>query len=223
MSGPGSTRSVWLVVGGTIGLILLAILVRVTIESKLSFDAGTVALRENDREGAVFHFRSAARWYFPGNPWVGSSLDQLVAIAVVATAEQDWKLAVHAYDSARAAILGTRSFYTPNQRRLREINASLPDVLWNARITHEHGPKPSPGDEESLKRFFAERLQTDHAPNMFWSVVLCIGFLGWMVGTFFAVRLGFSNDGRVDKSALFRFGGLALTGFALWLGGLFLL
>lgn len=223
MTAPRSKWRVLLVVMGVMGLVLMAITLRVAVESKISFDAGNVALEQNELEGAVFHFRSSARWYFPGNPWVGPSLDQLIAIADIAASEKNWKLAVHAYDSARAAILGTRSFYTPNGSRLNEINARLPDVLWEARLAHEHGPKPAPGDETALKEFFAARLKTDYAPNAFWSVVICLGFVGWILGTFLALRFGFSNDGRVAKSGLLRFGGLAVGGFLAWLGGLFAL
>jgi hypothetical protein len=148
-----------------IALAALAVVAgRVLHDSWSALTAGEDAERRGDGATAVRQYLHAARMYVPGSPFVQRALDRLQAIAASAEAAGDLATARSALEAIRAALLGSRSFYTPHagrlptvNRRLAAIYARTEDLLvapassleereaWHlARLTPEPGPAPGP-------------------------------------------------------------------------------
>jgi len=208
----------WLLMGFCVALVFLC--ARVLVESSAAFDRGHSALSASDEPAAVFHFRTAAKWYLPVNPWVESSLDELMALGQKAQDRKDWVFALHVYDSARAAILGTRSFYTPHEDRLHQINALLPEVMLRARQVHPNGPGVRAEEQERLRQRFEVSVLRDHAPHPGVSLFLSLGFALWFVALFVAIWRGIPASAEIQWDQIRKWGALSAAGFVMWISGL---
>lgn len=201
---------------GVVGVVLLVVVVRVVVSSHGELGHGVEALARSDREAARVHFRRAARWYAPGNPYSTEALDRLARMANEAELEGDIETALPCWRAIRGAILSTRSSYVPHAQRLEHANARI------ARIMAER-PAPPIDAGRSVSELEAEHLALleDFAhPSVPWTLVLLFGFLAWIVGAFlFAMRAIDTEDRFVRPQAL-RYGAMIVLGFAAFAVGL---
>ncbi len=221
----------------TVGVILLTIVLRVGVESSTALSRGEEAQAAGDLDAAVFHYRSAAQWYAPGAPWPRAALENLLEVASLSEkACEDCPrpcdaegvsgcetpacsacvFAVHVHDSARAGILGARSFYTPHSDLLEQVNARFPGVLARAREVHPNGPRSTPDQRAEWTRKFAERMAVDHAPDPLLASISSLAFLAWIIAMCMAIWRGWPQAGRLNSSALVRWGGVSLVAFVTW-------
>ena len=110
-----------------IGLLvaLAVVVVRLALEANTAYRQGAAAEERGELADAVRHYLDAGRAYVPGNPVMRRTLDRLDAIGVAAVTRGDYAAARSAFEAERAALLGTRSFYTPHAERLPAINRSV--------------------------------------------------------------------------------------------------
>ncbi len=111
------------------GLFLLVVTARVLYSSRKEYLRGRQAAEMGRLDMAIVHYRRAAHWYAPGNPYVTSSLDALWNIADQAEGAGRIPLALAAYRAIRSSILGTRSFYTPHADRLAKVNPRIAALM----------------------------------------------------------------------------------------------
>jgi hypothetical protein len=123
----------WLRLSGKIaaiaGVVLVVLAVRVVTSSRAELEQGNRMRAAGQPEAAVVHYRRAARWYAPGSPYGVEALSRLGEIGREAEEAEDEELALSAWRAVRAAILSTRSFYTPERRRLEAANARIADLM----------------------------------------------------------------------------------------------
>jgi len=105
------------------------VVVRLVIEAQTAYRQGAAAEERGDPVEAVRHYLDAGRAYVPGNPVVHRALDRLDAMGVAAVTRGDYATARAAFEAERAALLGTRSFYTPYANRLPVINRRLARLM----------------------------------------------------------------------------------------------
>ncbi len=186
---------------------------RVLVSSRAELGEGRAALARGDREAAVVHLRRAAHWYAPGSPFVTEALDELRHVARQAEMEGQEELALAAYRAIRTSCIGTRSFYTPHEDRLREANRRIAALMARA------SPRP-PMDRgktaAQLGREHYELLDRLEAPNPFWSALAGLAFLGWIVAAFAFVFRGLDAELRLRKRPALLWAGLTALGLALW-------
>lgn len=181
-----------------IGLAIVT--ARVLWSARIEWSDAEAKLAAGDGERAVDHFGRAARLYAPGNPWSSRSLDRLEEIARRAERAGDRDAALVAWREIRSSVLATRAVYSPNDARRAEADARIA-----ALAAALESPALDPGSDEQARRLWhAERLAKTDEPAVGWTLLLLIGFAGFVGGA-----IGFLL-GAVDEHDRLR-GGPALA------------
>jgi len=197
-------------------VLLAVIATRVVTSSRAELAQGHTLRGRGDVDGAIVHYRRAARWYAPGSPYHVEALDALGALGRAAAARGDVEQALSAYRGVRAAILGARSFYTPETARLAAANRRIADLM-------SQQPAPPVDAGKTRERIAAEHLALLEAPmrpNIFWTIVLLLGFAGWVAGAFLFVARAIDSDDRIVGKEARRWGTLVVVGFGLFVLGM---
>jgi len=202
---------------GVIALALLAVLAgRVLVSARAELDRANGLATQGDLQGAIVHYRRAARWYAPLSPYHREALDKLMAIGARAEEKGETERALNAFRAVRSGIMSARSFYTPERetlyradRRIAALMAELPAPAIDV------GKSPERIEQEHLAL-----LRTRTGPDPFWTSLLLLGFLAWVGGAFaFTVRAIDEEHHLVPASAL-RWGLVIILGFALFVLGM---
>jgi hypothetical protein len=199
-----------------VGVLFSAFTVRVVTSA-------AAELREADRyrargelEAAVVHYRRAARWYAPGSPFHVQALSHLGAIGAQAEQRGDAELALSAYRAIRAAIMSARSFYVPEQARLRAADERIASLM----AAQPAPPMDAGKSREQLRREHLALLEADTSPNVLWTLVLLFGFAAWVGGAFaFTMRAIDAEDRFIPREAL-RWTAVIVLGFGLFVLGM---
>lgn len=184
-------------------VIVFAVYVRVSSDSYREYNIGVEKVEANQTAVAIGHLRRAARSYVPfgdlGLARHTAALDQLKTIGFKAEESQSYAQALSAWRSIRAALLGSRSFFTPFPDRLNEANAHIAHIMTLV-------PKPPIDANKSNEVLEAEHmalLKQTRRPHSMWggtAIVSLIGFL-WM-GYRFASQLEQTHDPATRKKNL---------------------
>lgn len=204
----------------TIVLVFLAfvglVYARVLFESHREWTEGRSWLARDDADEAIVHYRRAALWYAPVNPWCVAALEGLAGIAHRAERAGELERALAAWRAVRGSILGTRSFYTPMPSRLHAANRRIAALMAKQ-------PRPAQDlqkTEHGLAREHLALLERDDAPSVPWSIVLLAGFFGWIGAAFAFVYRGLDAEGKLLRPAAMRWAGLVVLGIAVWVIGM---
>ena len=200
-----------------IALVLFGVLAgRVVVSARAELGQAESLAARGDVEGAIVHYRRAARWYAPLSPYHREALEKLMAIGARAEQQGATERALGAYRAVRAAIMSTRSFYTPERetleradQRIAALMAALPAPGMDA------GKSPAQLQQEHLVLLRAET-----GPHPFWTLLLLLGFVVWVGGAFaFTVR-AIDDEHRLVRGPALRWGLVIASGFALFVLGM---
>ena len=212
---PPRVRSVvrWALV---VALLFFAFAVRVVTSAAAELRTADEYRTRGDIDAAVVHYRRAARWYAPGSPYHVQALAQLAAIGRSAENKGDAELALAAYRAIRAAIMSTRSFYIPEQTRLRAADERIASLMAELPAP----PMDAGKSREQLRREHLALLQEDPGPNVFWSLLLLLGFATWVGSAFAFTQRAIDEEDRFVKREALRYGALIVVGFGLFVLGM---
>jgi hypothetical protein len=200
------------------GIVLSVLVFRVLRSAKDELGQGDVLSQQGDTDGAIVHYRRAARWYAPGSPYHVQALDKLARIGAQAEADGDSERALSAYRALRGSIMATRSFYVPERTRLHAADLRIAELM---------AALPAPGmdagkSKEQLRAEHLALLEHNPDPNVLWTLVLLAGFVAWVAAAFaFSVRAIDENDRFVLPEAR-KWGAVIVVGFALFVLGMVL-
>lgn len=198
------------------GVVLLVLAFRVVTSSRAELEEAARMRASGQREAAVVHYRRAARWYAPGNPYSEAALSELGEIGREAEEAGDTELALSAWRAIRAAIMSSRSFYTPHEDRLRAANARIASLMSSL--------PPPPIDagksREALEREHLELLSETTRPSVPWTLVLLLGFAAWVAGAFAFVTRAIDDEDRLVPAQARFWGTVILVGFGLFVLGM---
>jgi len=212
---PARLRGV-LRVAAVAAVLLFAFSLRVLTSASAELRAGDEYRKQGDLEAAVVHYRRSARWYAPASPFHVEALAKLGAIGAEAERKADTELALSAYRAIRAAIMSTRSFYVPEQARLRAADERIASLM----ATLPAPPMDAGKSRDQLRREHLALLQADPGPSILWTVVLLLGFGSWVAGAFaFTMRAIDPQDRLIPREAL-RWGAVIALGFGLFVLGM---
>jgi hypothetical protein len=191
---------------------------RVVLSARHELATGEGLLQRGDREGAVVHLRRAARWYAPFSPYHVLALSRLSEIGHAAEQAGESALALSAYRAVRGSILATRSLYVPERARLEAANQRIALLM-----AHEPAPGMDAGKTpEQLRQEHLALLTPIPGPNVFWSVVVLLGFACWVGAAFaFSVR-AIDEEDRWVLPEVRRWSGLIVLGFGAFVLGMVL-
>lgn len=203
---------------GVAGVLLAVVAVRVVVSSHQELEEARRLEAKNDVTSAVVHYRRAARWYAPGNPFVVEALDALKRIAEAAEERRDIGAALVAYRGIRASIMSTRSTYVPYEDRLREANQHIAALM----AEQPAPPMDAAKSKDQIRREHLALLEQPIRPRVFWAVVLLLGFVSWVAGAFLFVSRALDEQDRLVRHEAARWGTVIVIGLALFVVGMFL-
>jgi hypothetical protein len=206
----------WLRVAAVLGVLLFAISVRVVTSSAAELRAGDAYRARGELESAVVRYRRAARWYAPGSPFHVEALAKLGAIGAQAERSRNVELALSAYRAIRAAIMSARSFYVPEQARLRAADERIASLM----AALPPPPMDAGKSREQLRAEHLALLRADPGPSVLWTVVLLLGFFAWVSGAFAFTLRAIDEQDRLIRREAVRWGALIAVGFGLFVLGM---
>jgi hypothetical protein len=204
-------------------LILLVVVVllgftwaRAFYGSMKAYQSGEALLEQKQFIRAITYFDRSIHWYTPFNPYVEKSARKLWGIGEEAEKQGDLTLALIAFRTIRGGFIAASHFVTPGKDWIERSESRINDLLV------KEGKEKSLSQGEKGLPGASGQTQKDPAPDVFWTVVLEIGFLGWVGSLIAFIFFRWGPKKRLGRSPLhaFRWVGLALVFFALWIVGL---
>jgi hypothetical protein len=203
---------------GLAGVLLAVIVARVLFEARAELAAGVADEQRDAIDDAIPHFRRAARWYVPGSPFVASALSRLRSTALDAEETGDSERALSAWRSIRAAILSTRSFYTPHSDRVAEANDHIATLM----ASFDPPPIDAGKSPETLREEHLRLLEDVPGTNLAGSFLALLGFAVWVGAAFAFGERGIDDQDRFVPRIAGRLFAVIVVGFGLFVVGLYL-
>lgn len=198
-------------------IMLMMVFFKVYLGSISEFKKAEKAFLEANYEEAITHYERSIHWYTPRNRYVARSIERLWEIGNGAEDSDSDELALRSFRSLRSSLYAVRSFYTPYPEWIERCDDKISSLVAKKE------PYSKADKEKTFKERKADSLKTlkrDYAPDVFWSIFLEIGFLGWIgcaVGFIFRV---FTGEKGFDGRRALLWGGLIMAFYALWIIGM---
>ena len=193
---------------GVLGVLLAVIAARVVTSAKAELERGEQLQARGDIDGAILAYRRSARWYAPGNPYVGRALNNLEGIAGAAERDADVDRALAAWRAVRGAAMSTRSFYVPHESRIARADRAI------ATLTTEAAPQAGRTEtQRAITGGFAE----PERPAVLWSLLVLLGWLSWTGGAFLFAPLALDAEDKVRPQRARVLGTVVVAGFGLFI------
>lgn len=195
-------------------VVLLVLIGRVFYQSRNAYLEAEALEKAGKYQESIMQFDQSAHGYFPGNPFVGRSLQKLWEIGQKLE-QKEPNLSLWAYDSMRGSIYAVRSVYLPHAFWLEKVNARIAEL----RTAEELRSVPTKNLSEVLA-FHQAKLNIDQGPNLGWSLILELGFFGWIISVVGFIWKGFDSRGVMypRPSVPWIFG--IILSFGIWIIGL---
>jgi hypothetical protein len=208
-----------LMILGLVAMALAMVWARAFFGSMRAYQQGEASLLENQQVKAITFLDRSIHWYTPLNPYVQRSAEQLWRISMEAEQQGDIRLALIAARSIRRGFYSATSVYTPGKDWIRKC-----DVRMSKLMAMEHGNSrgvPSFSLEGAAKSPERQKQKAKHT-NIFWRIIVHIGFLGWIGSALGFIMFASKDDRKATfvTSRGFEWGGAALIFFALWIIGM---
>ena len=177
---------------------------------------GEIYLQKTQYIKAITFFDRSIHWYTPFNPYVHKSARHLWEISMDAQARGDIRLALIAVRTIRRGFVSARSFYLPSRDWIEKCDLRIYELL---RIDQD---KKGNFDEESLVKGSIFDDPQVRGPDIFWSIVLLAGFLGWVGSVIALIMREFRGSGgnRILNASNLKWIGLWAVCFAAWIVGM---
>ncbi len=196
---------------------LFLVILKVFISSQQEFSLAETAYAQKDIRTAITHYERAIFWYLPVGGYVEPSAKQLWKIAE-ALESTDKTLALEAYRILRSAFYATRSFYTPGQEWISRANPKI--ALLMAEDTNYSEADRKKSIEQKTEEALAI-LERPLKPDPFWSIILEIGFLGWVSGVLIFIWRAFREGStQIILKRGILWGTVIIVFYALWIIGM---
>jgi hypothetical protein len=166
-----------------------------------------------DLKRAILEYDVAMHNYTPWSPYIRRSAERLWQIGEMLERKGKPDLAVIAYSSIRSSFYASRSLYTPGKEWIEKCDDKIASLNVD-KLVGEGTIKPGESETEKKKHLFVQK--TDRAPDPLGSVLLELGFFGWVASIVFVIIKGFDEEGRVKvRTALYGMG-FFICSFAIW-------
>jgi hypothetical protein len=164
---------------------------KVAYSARQEFVRGEEAYRSGKLGEAIVHYERAIQWYTPFSGAVRRAVRRLWEIGTVAEQQAKPKLALEAYQALRGSLYAVQSFYLPYRRWIPKSEAKIAVLMARSARTGE--PDATKRARDTAR--FARMLQRDVAPGVGGSILVEIGFLGWIGATVGFICRAFTSRG----------------------------
>jgi hypothetical protein len=184
--------------------------------SMKAYNQGEIHLKKQQYVGAITFFDRSLHWYTPHNPYIQKSAERLWEIAMRAEQQGNLRLALIATRTIRRGFYAARSLYTPGKNWIKQC-----DLKINELMRLEQGKKETQNVPSQLDQLIRRR-QKATSPSTLWSIIVEIGFGGWVGSVIGFIMFACKGDRKVRllPSQGVVWASLALIFFALWLVGM---
>lgn len=197
-------------------VVVLVLSVKVVMASRAELSEADRAFDRGALEEAVTHYRRAARWYLPIQPYADAAIDRLLDIGVEAEERGDRTLALASFRSAHAAILSARTVFVPDAERLARADDHIAHLMASAEV-----PAVDAGlSSEARAELYRSMLDEDRDPILGWSLLALLGLCAWVFGAYQIFMRALDQDDRFIDAELKKWGTLFVLGMGLFLLGL---
>jgi len=204
---------------GMILFILVIILImlwgRAYYGSMNAYRQGEIYLESRQYLKAVTHFDRSIHWYTPFNPYVERSAERLWNIGKNAEQKGDTKLALIAFRTIRQGFYAASHVAVPGKSWIARCDIKINDLMaLEKRIGR--------GGHEAQSKMAMPQNQECVPPRIFWSIILEIGFLGWVGSILCLIMFPLRNrEGRKKrKISILIWIGFVVVFFTLWIVGM---
>ena len=125
-------------------------------------------------------------------------------------------MALTAYQSLRASLYAVQSFYIPYQSWIPKTEERIAPLLAKTKA----GEEPNAEKLGQHTARFAMQLQRHVGPHLGWSILVEVGFLGWVGATVGLIWYMMDEAGSFARREGLLWGSLMAVCFALWLIGM---
>ena len=187
-------------------VLFLMVWVRAFIGSMRAWEQGEALFQEKKYIRAVTFFDRSIHWYTPFNPYVERSAHRLWEIGTKAEKEGDFMLALIAFRAIRRGFHGTEGIYSPGKAWIEKSSTKV------KKLSKHEGKKGVRTVEERVPA----------PPDIFWSLMVEVGLLGWLVTMVILVVRLFRKDRGKKPTASSRvaWGVLSCCFFLVWVIGM---
>ena len=195
---------------------LIMVWARAFYGSMQAYKKGEAHLTGHRYIKAVTYFDRSIHWYTPFNPYVEKSAERLWEIGLYAERQGDIKLALIAFRTIRRGYYSASNIVTPGRTWIERCESKIGELL-----KIEEKTKKGAHDFEPEKKLILQS-QKKESPDVFWSITLEIGFLGWVGSVLGLIMFALKRKGeaKLVTSLSLTWVGLALIFFALWFVGM---
>ncbi len=196
--------------------MILVLSVKVLVSSRAELAEADRAASAGELEIAVTHYRRAARWYLPIQPYADRALERLMEIGAEAERDGDRALALAGYRSVRAALMSSRSLWIPDAERLHVADERIAALMASGDVPALDAHL----SEAARAEAYLEMLETDRDPVTGWALLALLGFLLWGAGAYGVFTRALDQDDRFVDVELRKWGTAFVVGMGLFVLGL---
>jgi hypothetical protein len=189
---------------------------KVAYNASQDFALGENAYTHGEYKRAITHYERTIKWYTPLSTAVQRAVERLWQLGTEAEARGEISLALEAYQTLRSSLYAVQSFYIPYQSWIPKSEARIAPLLAKTKAGEEHNEDQLAQDTTR----FAMQLQRHVGPHLGWSILLEIGFLGWVGATVCLIWYVVDETGNFAQRQGLLWGSLIAVFFALWLIGM---
>ena len=169
-----------------------------------------------DHKAAITHYERTIKWYTPFSTVVRRAVERLWQLGTEAEARGDVSLALEAYQTLRSSLYAVQSFYIPYHAWIPKSEARIAPLLAKSKA----GPEPEADRLAQDTARFTMQLQRHVGPHLGWSILVEIGFLGWVGATVGLIWQVVDEQGKFAPRRGALWGSLLALCSALWLIGM---
>lgn len=201
---------------GVVLVMILVLSVKVLVSSRAELADADRASSAGELETAVTHYRRAARWYLPIQPYADRALERLMEIGAQAETDDDSALALASYRSVRAALMSSRSLWIPDRDMLHRADEHIASLMARSDVPALDAHL----SEEARAETYLAMLETDRDPAAGWALLALLGFALWILGAYGVFTRALDQDDRFIDGELRRWGTAFVVGMGLFVLGL---
>jgi hypothetical protein len=205
---------------GLLVAFVVMLYVKVAYNASHDFALGEESYTHGEYKVAITHYERTIKWYTPLSTVVQRAVERLWQLGTEAEARGDVSLALEAYQTLRSSLYAVQSFYIPYQSWIPKSEARIAPLLAKTKVGAEAGAEQGEDKLAQDTARFAMQLQRHVGPHLGWSILLEIGFLGWVGATVGLIWYVVDENGNFARRQGLLWGSLIAVFFALWLIGM---
>jgi hypothetical protein len=179
-----------------------------------AYSTGEEMLKQKQLIRSITYFDRSLHWYTPWNPYVEKSAKRLWEIGERAEQEGDLTMALIAFRTIRGGFYAASHFITPGKEWIEKSESRIDHLVRMEK-------KPELETRESKLKEMVRKGQKGSSPDVFWTVILEIGFLGWVGSLFgFIYRKWGPKESQTHLLSPLAWVGLGSVSFAMWIIGM---